>query len=69
MSQKHLAVLTGWPYYRGRLKFHDLRAVMTNTPYIAFTVLFPLINNSNVDIAYSNSKKLLKIFLQYMKLF
>ena len=43
-----------WPYYQGRLKFHDLRAVMTNTPYIAFTVLFSLINNQNVDIAYSN---------------
>ena len=43
-----------WPYYRGRLKFHDLRAVMTNAPYIKFTVLFLLINNRNVDIAYNN---------------
>ena len=51
---KKKAVLTGWPYYRGRLKFHDIRAVMTNTPYIAFTVLFSLINNWNVDIAYGN---------------
>ena len=31
MGQKHLAILTGWPYYRGRLKVHDLRVVMTNT--------------------------------------
>ena len=31
-----LAVFTGWPYYPGRLKFHDLRAVMTNRPYIVF---------------------------------
>ena len=23
-----LAVLTGWPYYRGKLKFHDLKAVI-----------------------------------------
>ena len=48
-----------WPYYRGRLKFHDLRAVMTNTPgmtpYIAFAFfeqLFSLTNNYNADIAY-----------------
>ena len=41
---------------------------MTSTPYIAFKVLFLLINNRNVDIAYSNWKKLPKIFLQYMKL-
>ena len=57
MGQKNLAVLTGWSYYRGRLKFHDLRALMTNTPYIAFTFLeqlFSLINNQNVDITYSN---------------
>ena len=47
-------VVTGWPYYQGRLKFNDLRSVMTNTPYITFTVLFSLINNRNVDIAYSN---------------
>ena len=32
MGQKHLAVLTWWLYYQGRLKFHDLEAVMTNTP-------------------------------------
>ena len=29
---------------------------MTNTPYIAFTVLFSWIKNRNVDIAYSNWK-------------
>ena len=55
-----------WPYYRGRLKFHDLRAIMTNTPYSAFTFLeqlFSLINNRNVNIAYGNRKKLLKISL------
>ena len=50
MGQKDLAVLTGWSYYRGRPKFHDLMAVVTNTPYIAFTVLFSLTNNRNVDI-------------------
>ena len=71
-GQKNLAVLTGWPYYRGRLKFHDLRAIMTNTPYSKFEFLeqlFSLINNRNVDISYSNRKKLLKISLQYMKHF
>ena len=47
-------VVTGWPYYQGRLKFNDLSSVMTNTPYITFTVLFSLINNRNVDITYSN---------------
>ena len=51
MGPKNLAVLTGWPYYRGRLKFHDLRAVITNTLYSAFAFLeqlFSLINNQNV---------------------
>ena len=72
MGQKNLAVLMGWPYYRGRLKFHDLRAVMTNTPYSKFTFLeqlFSLIDNWNVDIVYSNRKKLLKISLKYIKHF
>ena len=36
---------------------------------IRFKVLFSLINNWNVDIAYRNWKKLLNISLQYMKLF
>ena len=36
MGQKNLVLLTGSPYYRGRLKFHDFRAIMTNTPYSAF---------------------------------
>ena len=47
------------PYYRDRAKYHDLRAVMANTPYIASTLLeqlFSLINNQNVDIAHSNCK-------------
>ena len=39
-GQKNLAVLTGWPYCLGRVKFHELRAVMTNTgrtfPRVAF---------------------------------
>ena len=35
---KKLAVLTGWPYYQGRLKFHDLRVVMKNTPGIHRTI-------------------------------
>ena len=51
-------VFTGWPYYWGGVKFHELRAIMTNTPYIAFAFLeqlFSLINNlnRNVEIAYS----------------
>ena len=55
MGQKNLPALstnstnsksTDW------LKFHHLRAVMTSTPYIAFTFLeqlFALINNHNED--------------------
>ena len=58
MGPKNLAVLMGRPFHRGRLKFHDLRAVITNTLYIIAFVfleqLFSLINNQNVDIAYSN---------------
>ena len=49
---KKLAVLTGWPYYWGRVKVHDLRAVTTNTPYIAFPFLeqlFSLTNTRNVN--------------------
>ena len=45
-------------------KFHDLRAVMTNTLYSEFVfleqLLFSLINNRNVDIAYNNRKNDLK---------
>ena len=44
-------------------KFHDLRAVMTNTLYSEFVFLeqlFSLINNRNVDIAYNNRKNDLK---------
>ena len=54
MGQNELGILTGWPYDRGRLKYHDLRAVMTNTPYITFTLPFSLINKGNVDVVYSN---------------
>ena len=59
MSQRSLAILTGWPYYWGRLKFHDLSQgpIMTSTLYIAFAFfeqLLSLINSQNVDIAYSN---------------
>ena len=51
-------------------QFHDLRAGMTNTPYIAFAFLeHSLINNRNVDTAYKNRKKLLKIFFHYILLF
>ena len=39
MGQKKLAVLMGWPYYWDRLKFHDLRAAMTNTSNITFAFL------------------------------
>ena len=45
---KNVALLTGWPYYG--VGFHDFAAIMTNTPYIAFTELFSLMNNRNVDI-------------------
>ena len=51
MGQKKLVLLTGSTYYRGRLKFHDLGAIMTNTPYSAFAYLeqlISLINNRNV---------------------
>ena len=56
MVQKNLAVLTWWPYYQGRLKFHELRSEMTNTRYSTFAFLeqlFSIINNWNVDIVYS----------------
>ena len=37
---KKLAVLMGWLYiYQGRLKFHDLRVVMINTPGIHHTLI------------------------------
>ena len=38
-GSKTFGNINGWRYYRGRLKLHDLRVVMTNTPYIAFTFL------------------------------
>ena len=63
---KNLAVLTGWPYDRGRLEFHDLKAAMTSTPYITFAFLeqlFALIYNRNEGIAYSSWKNYLKIFI------
>ena len=45
-------------------KFHDLRAVITNTLYSEFVfleqLLFSLINNRNVDVAYNNRKNDLK---------
>ena len=43
-SPKRLAVLTGWPYYRGRVKFHDLRAVMTKYIALALTEKLVLFN-------------------------
>ena len=55
IGKKYVAVLVGWPYYQGRLKIHDLRAIMTL--YCAFAFLeklLSLINNQNVDIVYSN---------------
>lgn len=47
--------IRGWPYHWGRPKFYDLRALMTNIPYmyIALTFLeqpFSLIINQNVNI-------------------
>ena len=56
MGQKNLI----WPYCWGRLKFHYLMAVITNTPYSVFAFLeqlFSLINNRDVDIAYSSLRK------------
>ena len=67
MVQKNLAVLTWWPYYQGRLKFHELRAEMTNTRYSTFAFLeqlFSIINNWNVDIVYSIKKKI-KNYLKF----
>ena len=50
-----------WLYYCGRLKSHDLRSVMANTPYTPiFEQLFSLINIWNVNITYSNWKSYLK---------
>ena len=60
MGQKNLAVLTGQLYYWGRLKFYDLRAVLTNTLYSAFVFLeqlYSLINNWNEDIPCNLKKK------------
>ena len=61
-KKKAVLPVKGWRYYQGKLKFHDLRAVMTNRRYsIAFAFLeqlFALINNQNVDIAYSNWKNI-----------
>ena len=60
INAKNLATIRGWPYYLGMVKFHDLSVVMKNTPYIALTLLeelFSVINNQNVDLAYSNIVK------------
>ena len=55
MGQKRFGRIDGVAVYRGRLKFHDSRAVMTNTPTNTFfEQLFSLTNNRNADIAYSN---------------
>ena len=56
-GSKKFGSINGVAVLSGRLKFHDLRVVMTNTLYIAFAFLeqlFSLINNQNVDIVYSN---------------
>ena len=46
---KKIGRKTGWSCYRGRLKFHELRFVMRNTPYNAFAFLEQqLINNWDV---------------------
>ena len=71
-ESKKFGCINGVALLSGRLKFHDLRAVMSNTLYSKFAFLeqlFSLINNRNVDIAYSNRRKLLKISLQYIKHF
>ena len=53
----------GWMYYWGSVKFHELRAVMTNITYIAFALveLFSSINNWNIDIMYCNCIHYLKL--------
>ena len=69
MSQKNLALLTGSTYYRGRLKFHDFRAIMTNTPYRAFAYLeqlFSLINNRNVDVVVNFLSQVIFVFLLFL---
>ena len=65
MGKKNLAVLLGWLYYQGRLKFHDLRALMTNTSYIPGTFLEQLFSliNTGMKISRTVLKKLPK-FLQ-----
>ena len=46
----HQWVKNIWPYYRGRLTFHDLK--YTVHPFVFLEQLFPLKNNRNEDIAY-----------------
>ena len=60
---KKMAVLMGWMYYWGSVKFHELRVVMTNITYIAFALveLFSSINNWNIDIMYCNCIHYLKL--------
>ena len=52
VGPKNLAVLTGWPYYQGRLKFHTLRA--GNDKYTKHLIL---ISNTTVLIILSTTRK------------
>ena len=47
-----MAVLTGWSHYRGRLKFHDLEAVMTNTKYTVHHIHRTVLSNKQAECRY-----------------
>ena len=47
MGKKNLAVLTGWPYYRGRGKIHDKYTMHSHFHFLHNCAP----NNRNVDIS------------------
>ena len=54
MGQKIGRINGGWPYYRGRLKFHDLRTVIAKYTVHRICILeqlFALIGTSGVKIS------------------
>ena len=59
-------VLTEWSFYPDRLKFHDLRAVLTNKPSIAFAFVEQLLMQISRTAI---EKKILTISRQYKKHF
>ena len=64
MTQKKFGHINGVVILSGQAQISWLEGpIMTNTPYIAFAFLeqlLSLINNRNVDMAYSNWKNYLK---------